>query len=333
MSTPPTAGTATHAHTVAPDGELACHCRRVTYGTVRAATAGGEVHSLADVQAVTTACTRCFGCRFELERMLKDALGDDYRRSTYLARPDDDGSARGPGTARTAALTKRMYMPVLQGFAGSSVRTRVVVFHWAPSNTAPPVDVRADLLTLDGERLGVWNAGVAAGHSAVLEVGELPGAERLTDGVGTLKLVVDADVVGSLRPYFHFVTDTGVTSTHEKSSPARESSTTHRRGYYWTFPVGTGRRADEAYYYYVNATTQTIRDRSLVWRGTEGAELTADVRDRELDQGVMVALHESFPALRETHTAGTVRLAPTAHVAGHIIRYDRGTDRWRVQHL
>ena len=30
---------------------------------------------------------------------------------------------------------------------------------------------------------------------------------------------------------------------------------------------------------------------------------------------------------------GTVRLDPSAHVAGHIIRFDPEADAWRVQHL
>lgn len=315
--------------------DLVCHCRRVTYGTVDEAIHAGRATSLADVQRATTACTRCFGCRFEIERMLEGALGDAYVRAPFLTRPEEDPTlaVRGPGGA-TTGIPKRMYMPVLHGAGGSTVRTRVVVFFWHEGADRPaPIELRADLLRLNGTRLGVSNAVVAPGQSAVIEVGEMDGADRLSGGIGTLKIVVEAERVGSLRPYFQFVSRGGVTSTHEKSSPRKETAKTHNRSYYWVFPVGAGPDPSQAFYYAVNATTLPISGRELVWHGVDGEESRAPVPDLELDQGVMAPLHELFPSVGAGGHAGTVRLSPSAHVAGHIIRFDPRTDRWRVQHL
>jgi NAD(P)H-nitrite reductase large subunit len=69
------------------EANLVCHCRRVPYTTVEKAILRGA-HSIADLQRKTTACTRCFGCRFELEGLLKAHLGDDYHHQTTIALPD-----------------------------------------------------------------------------------------------------------------------------------------------------------------------------------------------------------------------------------------------------
>jgi len=314
--------------------DYVCHCRRVVYGRVEAAIESGQAHSLADIQRTTTACTRCFGCRFELERMLKDKLGDAYRKSDFLSRPELGSDAKGAGRTTVPHAPKRMYMPVLQGAAGSSVRTKVVIYHWHEGDDPPePVDVRADLLGLDGQRHSVWYASVAPRESVILEVGEMDGADQLTDGFGTLKLVVEAERVGSLRPYFHFTTDGGITSTHEKSSPRRQSENVHNRKYSWIFPFGAGARPAHAYFYSANATTAPLTEREFVLNTTDGERRRAPMPDLELDQAVMAPLHELFPAMLEPDCSGTVRVAPTAHLAGHIIRHEPDVDLWRVQHL
>src|SRR5436190_670548 len=131
---------------------LICHCRKVPYDDVEAVIGAGRATTLADIQRETTACTRCFGCRFEIERML---------------------------------------------------------------------DVHALLEE----------------HGTVL-----PG------GIGTLKVVLDADRVASLRPYFQLITPGGITSTHEKGSP-RSGRITKPRGYHWIFPVGYADEPGAAYFF------------------------------------------------------------------------------------
>lgn len=314
--------------------DLICHCRRVPYGTVEAAIDAGAACSLADVQRETTACTRCFGCRFELERMLEEKLGDKYVKTTFLGRPEDDTSTEGPGRASTHQVPKRMYMPILHGARGSSVRTRVVIYHWHEDGDRPePVDVRADLLGLDGERHAVWHAQVAPTESVVLNIADMDGLDKLADGFGTLKLVVEAERVGSLRPYFHFESAGGITSTHEKSSPRKESIKVHNRRYYWVFPFGAGPRPAESYFYCANATTFPLTEREFVLNCTDGHRSRRAMADLELDQSVVAPLHEYFPAMLDPERAGTVRIRPAAHVAGHIIRYEPDVDLWRVQHL
>jgi bacterioferritin-associated ferredoxin len=316
-------------------GELVCHCRRVTYARVDEAIGAGQIVTLADVQRVTTACTRCFGCRFELERMLKEALGERYIRTPFVTRLKPATGDHGPGSSLAASLPRRMYMPVLEGYRGSDVRTRVAIFHWHDGSGGPgtPIDLRADLLRLDGQRLGVWAASVGPGRTAVLDVRDIPGAKRLTEGVGTLKLVVAAEEVGSLRPYFQFLGAGGASSTHEKSNPRSERPASHNRRYHWVFPVGAGSRPSEAFFFCVNAISYPISGRELVWNAESGESASTSLPELELDQAAFVPLHEAFPAVNAGRTAGTVRLSPTAHVAGHIVRRDPGIDSWRVQHL
>jgi hypothetical protein len=223
-----------------------------------------------------------------------------------------------------------MYMPVLHGLDGA-VRTRVVLFHWHEQGKPPaPIDVRADLLALDGTRLAVWQAAIAAGRSAVLDVAALDNVDRL-EGAGTLKLVLDSHKVGSLRPYFHLVTPAGITSTHEKSSPRKAA--VRPRGYHWTFPVGAGAAPSHAWFYAVNAAPAPLSGRELVWHATDGEEVRMPFPDLELDQAALVPLHEHAARLGAGGVGGSVRLTPTTHVAGHILRHDPETDAWRVQHL
>src|SRR3989442_810911 len=64
---------------------ILCHCRQVHYRDVEAAIEDGA-RSLNDLQRQTTACTRCFGCRFELEALLRERLGPAYVESEVLTR-------------------------------------------------------------------------------------------------------------------------------------------------------------------------------------------------------------------------------------------------------
>jgi len=205
--------------------DVVCHCRRVPYATVEAAIRDGRARSLPDIQRETTACTRCFGCRFELQRMLEEELGDQYEPAEFIQLMPEEPSLLGRIAGRLRGkpevLPRRMYMPVLHGFAGRDVDTRVVLFNWPESEggAGRPVSVRADLLALDGTRIAVWNTSVSLGGSSVLTVGELPEADALPAGVGVVKLVVDAEALGSLRPYFQLFSPGGNTSTHEKAGP------------------------------------------------------------------------------------------------------------------
>lgn len=329
--------------------ELVCHCRRVSYAEVERTIAEGRVHSLGDVQVETTACTRCFGCRFELERMLEERLGDAYVRARTVtlppaATPHEHRRLRGLiGRLRRGSppvspevLPRRMYMPVLAGFRGREVETRVILFNSYEeldrrSGRGETVTLRADLLAPSGERLGVVERAVAPGHSQVINTRDLLDGEELPAGVGTIKLVIDSEQLASFRPYFHFVSPGGIGSTHEKAAPSKP--VVGPRRYFWVFPVGFTAAPEEAYMFLTNALGEPIADHELVWQSITGEQERAPLDTLGLDQTAFVPLHERFPAVGTGRVAGTVRIEPSVHVAGFMIRYRPETDAWRVQHL
>ncbi|MBA3327469.1 MAG: (2Fe-2S)-binding protein [Solirubrobacterales bacterium] len=333
---------------VVPAAELVCHCRRVTYSEVADALESGGARTLADIQRQTTACTRCFGCRFELERLRREHLGAAYEATDIVSLPPAQAPAGTKARQRSRlghlspkvpakyvleTPVARMYMPVLQGFAGSEVSSRAVFFNWPDMKTpadAPPVPMRVDLLGLDGRRLAVWQGEVATRCSAIIEVADLAAEQGLPGGVGVLKAVIDRERVGSLRPYFHFETPTAISSTHEKKAPRKQSTT---RGYYWVFQIAASPVGEEAYFFCTNAQTIPLDDHALVWQGDDGTRRRIALPHLDLDQSACIALHEHVPAILAGSVSGTVRLDPPAHVAGWQVRYDRRGDRWRVQHL
>lgn len=297
-----------------------CHCRRVDYGTVRKVIRRGA-NSIADIQRRTTACTRCFGCRFELEGMLKEVYGDAYRHETTITLPQ---------TASKVRLPRSMYMPVLVGFRGYEVNTRVIVFNW--EGPERPVGFRADLLRLDGSRLQALQHAVACGCSAVLDFSREAVGELLPEGVGVVKLVLDTEEIGSLRPYFQFVSPRGITSTHEKKGPTNPQRQV-ARSYHWIFPIGAAKRDDEAYFFCTNTQTAPMVGQRLVWQRDGGATESTELPALEFSQSACVPLHECYRTLNDGE-GGSVRLEPATHiVAGFMIRHEPETQLWRVQHL
>lgn len=308
--------------TVIDDGYrgVVCHCRKVEYETVREAIGGGA-RTVADLQRRTTACTRCFGCRSELERMLQLHLGDKFQHQATVTLPPEYSLTKSP---------RPMYMPVLAGFRDAEIDTRVIVFNWEGPEV--PVAFRADLLRLDGRRVKVWNYEVGYGSSAVLDLSRAAIGDLLPEGVGVIQIVLDAEAVGSLRPYFHFVTPTCVSSTHEKKGPANPEKK-KTRNYHWIFPIGVGRRAEEAYFFCTNTQMHPMTS-ELVWENNAGEVASTPVDTLEFGQSACVALHEHFPAIFSGAEGGAVRLSPATHaVAGFMIRHDREAQLWRVQHL
>jgi len=325
--------------------ELICHCRQVTYAAVRSAVQTSRAGTLAEVQRETTACTRCFGCRFEVEGVLRDELGERYVPTTVVTRDpaaEVNASLRSRLRARVLGVRERvnadppqkMYMPVLQGFGGHEVSTRLVLFnlHDERTESGRAVSLRADLTRLDGRRQDVWSTTIAPKATTMLEVGEMVHDGSLPDGIGLVKLVLDADAVGSLRPYFHFTSPGGVTSTHEKRGPRRPRLAA-KRGYHWIFPIAPKPRQDEAWFFLINTLTTPIDGQRLVFRDEAGREESVAVPRLELDQGACIPLHEHFADVRDGTARGSVRLTPSVHVAGWIIRRDVEVDLWRVQHL
>ena len=334
----------------ADPAETLCHCRRVSYARVEEAVDREGAHSLADVQRLTTACTRCFGCRSVIEGLLEQRLGESYVRSSVVTIPAYQPSrwerlrrnlrsGRGGG-GEDGLLPRRMYMPVLSGFRGRDVTTRLILFNSydeVDSRAArqKSVSLRADLLDLSGARLGVTQVRVEPRHSAVLDVRDALPPDAPWEGVGVVKLVIEAEQLASFRPYFHFITPTGITSTHEKSAPTREGAASElKRNYYWVFPVGFSPRPEEAYMFLTNTQPVPLDHHELVWQDDAGHEERAPLPALELDQSACVPLHEHFPAIGTGRSAGTVRLSPSTHkVAGWMIRYDPMADLWRAQHL
>jgi len=331
-----------------PAERTVCHCRQVTYGTVRKAIDHGA-SSLSDLQHQTTACTRCFGCRFDLEQVLEARLGDAYSPTKIVTLPVREepsrmsrvlrrlGVPRAPAGA-SAVLPRRMYMPVLEGFEGHDVRTRVILYnsyddHDQRTGRRRNVTLRADLLGLDGSRLAATEVNVKARHSAVFDIAEMaPGG--IPDGVGAIKLVVEAEQLGSFRPYFHFTSPGGITSTHEKAGTERSMASTKPRPYYWLLPVGYTLHPEHAYMFLTATQLHPLDRHELVWQDTEGRVERVPLPRLELDQSTCVPLHEHFPTVADGRHGGTVRIEPNLGIpAGFMIRYDPRTDLWRVQHL
>jgi len=297
-----------------------CHCKHVEYREVDRAIRRGA-RTIADLQRKTSACTRCFGCRFELEQMLRTAYGDAYTHEATITLP--------PGAGKTR-IPRPMHMPVLAGFGGYDIDTRVIVFNWESAGAAVPF--RVDLLKLDGERVRVWQRSVADGHSAIVDLSREVIGDALPDGVGVVKLVLETEAVGSLRPYFHFVTPTSITTTHEKKGPNRPEKQENRH-YNWIFPIGAFDRPEEAYFFCTNTQTTPMLGQRLVWQTNGGAVAETPMPDLEFGQSAMVPLHERFPTLNSGE-GGTVRLEPATHtVAGFMMRHEPEAQRWRVQHL
>lgn len=296
---------------------LVCHCRKVAYRSVREAIVTGD-RTIADLQTSTGACTRCFGCRAELERMLKLHLGKRFRPQATVSLP-----------AGVASMPVRpMYMPVLAGFQGASVDTRVVVFNWEGPEV--PVTFRADLLRLDGVRVGAWEHVVDYGCSAVVDLSRQAIGELLPDGVGVAKVVLETESVGSLRPYFQFVTPTCISSTHEMKGFADPNAPRNDRKYHWVFPIGESTRLEEAYFFVTNTQMEPMPG-ELVWTGDNGETASTPTPTLRFDQSMCVPLHERLPLFT---TGGAVRLAPATHaVAGFMMRHEPERQLWRVQHL
>jgi bacterioferritin-associated ferredoxin len=300
--------------------QYVCHCKHVPYKTVRKAIRHGA-KSMADVQRETTACTRCFGCRFELERMLSDAYGDAYQHQATISLPEKLAKVRPP---------RSMYMPVLAGFRGYDVDTRVIVFNWEGPDV--PIAFRADLLALDGTRIQALEQSVAPGGSIVLDFRHDEAGARLPGGAGLVKLVLETEEIGSLRPYFQFLTPTCISSTHEKKGPTKPQRDELRR-YHWIFPIGAGRRDDESYLFLTNTQMTPMAGQRLVWQSASGATETTEVPTLEHSQSACVPLHERFKTLNAGE-GGSVRLEPATHVvAGFMMRHEPETQLWRVQHL
>jgi bacterioferritin-associated ferredoxin len=297
-----------------------CHCKHVHYATVEKAIRKGA-RSMADIQRATSACTRCFGCRFELEEMLRSRYGDAYTHEQTITLPD---------RVKRTRLPRSMYMPVLAGFRGYDVDTRVIVFNW--EGPKEPIPFRADLTTLDGARVQAIEHTVAPGSSAVIELGREHIGDLLPDGVGVIKLVLETEEVGSLRPYFHLITPTCISSTHEKKAPNKPDRL-EQRNYHWIFPIGAGRRDDESYFFYTNTQTAPMEGQRLVWQSTGGTVEETELPTLELGQSACIPLHERFETLNNGE-GGAVRLEPPLHaVAGFMLRHEPEAQLWRVQHL
>jgi bacterioferritin-associated ferredoxin len=311
---------------------LVCHCERVPYAAVDAAIDRGS-RSLGDLQRRTRACTRCFGCRFELEQILKHRLGASYVDTPNVTRVNDQTFLRRLLRRRMATLPRRMYMPYLHGYDGSEVRTRIIVFNAPAGEQTAGVNVRLDLLTPAGERLAVVDRLLPAGESLIVDEDSFGGDVRLEEGYGAVKMVVDSQVLHSLRPYFQLVTPGGITTTHEKAGTAHPREI-GPRPYHWLHPIGKLERNEEAYFFCTNTQERVMDAQELRWARLDGDEEAYVLPSLELDGSVLVPFGRAFSHFDAETAPGTVRLDPALHkVAGFMLRHDQETDRWRVQHL
>jgi bacterioferritin-associated ferredoxin len=298
-----------------------CHCLRVPYATVETAIDKGA-RSIADLQRSTSACTRCFGCRFELEGLLRQRLGDAFHHEATVSVPKDYGRTRVP---------QPMYMPVLAGYGGYEIDTRLIVFNW--EGAQEPAGFRLDLMRPNGERVSASRHEAPSGGSTVIDMSRAAVADVLPEGIGLAKIVLDRTEVGSLRPYFHLATPTSVTTTHEKKGP-KDPRRHGLRPYHWTFPIGRSHRPEEVYFWFVNTQLEPMRGQHLVWQSVDGETVAVPLPAIEFEQSVLVPLHEHVDSVAAGAKAGSVRLDPaTFKVAGHMLRHDPEAQLWRVQHL
>lgn len=305
----------------AAQADIVCHCLQVPYEEVRHAIAKGAA-GIADVQRKTKACTKCFGCRFEIEALLREQLGEAFQHQATVTPPKDYGRTRIP---------QPMYMPVLAGYKGYDVDTRLIVFNW--EGPPQPAGFRLDLMLPNAERVGAWREEAASGRSAVIDLSREEVGDLLPDGIGLAKIVLDRAEVGSLRPYFHLQTPTSVTTTHEKKGP-KNPSRHGPRSYHWIFPVGRSARPEEIYFHFVNTQLEPMRDQRLLWQSVDGEKVSIPLPTAEFEQSVIVPLHEHVPSLAAGSKAGSVRLDPPLFkVAGFMLRHDPEAQLWRVQHL
>jgi bacterioferritin-associated ferredoxin len=301
--------------------DIVCHCMQVPYSTVRRAIAEGA-GGIADIQRRTKACTRCFGCRFELEALLAEQLGDSFRHEARVVPPKDYDRTRIP---------QPMYMPVLAGYGGYDVDTRLIVFNW--EGPREPARFRLDLMLPTAERVGAWREEAPSGGSAVIDLSRDRIGELLPGGLGLAKIVLDRAEVGSLRPYFHLQTPTSVTTTHEKKGP-KNPSRHGPRSYHWIFPIGRAARPEEVYFHFVNTQLEPMRDQRLLWQSVDGETVAVPLPPAEFEQSVIVPLHEHVPSVASGSAAGSVRLDPPLFkVAGFMLRHEPESQLWRVQHL
>jgi bacterioferritin-associated ferredoxin len=305
----------------ATQADIVCHCLQVSYDEVRGAVQR-RAQSIADVQRQTNACTRCFGCRFEIETLLREELGDSFRHEARVVPPKGDDRTRVP---------QPMYMPVLAGYKGYDVDTRLIVFNW--EGPSEPAGFRLDLLLPNAERVGAWREEAASGQSAVIDLSRGRIGHLLSDGLGLAKIVLDRPDVGSLRPYFHLRTPTSVTTTHEKKGP-KNPDRHGPRSYHWLFPIGRSTGPEEIYFHFVNTQLEPMRNQRLLWQSVDGESASIPLPPAEFEQTVLVPLHEHVPSLADGSRAGTVRLDPPLFkVAGFMLRHDPENQLWRVQHL
>jgi bacterioferritin-associated ferredoxin len=312
---------AVQTHVGPTQAEIVCHCLQVQYDVVREAIAGGAT-SIADIQRKTRACTRCFGCRFELEALLREQLGDAFHHEARVVPPKDDDRTRVP---------QPMYMPVLAGYRGYDVDTRLIVFNW--EGPPQPAGFRLDLLLPSAERVGAWNEEAPSGRSAVIDLSRGQVGHLLPEGLGLAKIVLDRPDIGSLRPYFHLRTPTSVTTTHEKKGP-KSPSRHGARSYHWIFPIGRSTGSEEVYFHFVNTQLEPMRDQRLLWQSIDGESASIPLPPAEFEQTVVVPLHEHVPSVADGSKAGSVRLDPPLFkIAGFMLRHDPEVQLWRVQHL
>ena len=158
-----------------------CHCLRVPYASVEHAIDEGA-RSIADIQRSTSACTRCFGCRFELEGLLRERLGDAFHHEATVSVPKDYGRTRVP---------QPMYMPVLAGYGGYEIDTRLIVFNW--EGPQEPAGFRLDLMRPNGERVSASrHEAPSGGLDRDRHVAGSGRRRSYRKAIGLAKLVLDA---------------------------------------------------------------------------------------------------------------------------------------------
>ena len=141
---------------------------------------------------------------------------------------------------------------------------------------------------MDGTRLGVWETTIEPRCSAVLDGRDLFPDSLREAGIGVIKLVVDAHELGSLRPYFHLMTPTSISTTHEKTGPHNLDRGVSPRRYNFLFPIARADREEEVYLFATNTEVETMEGQELVWRSQEGDEERVPVPRLELDQSACV---------------------------------------------
>jgi hypothetical protein len=224
-----------------------------------------------------------------------------------------------------------MYMPVLAGYGGYEIDTRLIVFNW--EGAQEPAGFRLDLMRPNGERVSASRHEAPSGGSTVIDMSRAAVGQLLPEGVGLAKDRARPSR-GRLAPAVLPPRDADLGNDHAREegpqgpAPARTAALPLDLPDRALAPAGGGLLLVRQH----PARADARPALGLAERGRRnGRSSAAGDRVRAVRAR---PLHEHVDSVAAGAKAGSVRLDPaTFKVAGHMLRHDPEAQLWRVQHL